>query len=285
MPLIDKSLLPYCGMPPVPGHVVWNSDPWLVAFLFACAALYAVESLRQPHLSLGQQFCFWAGWAILGLALTSPLCSLSVALFSARVAQHVILTSVVTPLLVLGRGEIVLAGPGRLLELPRTLLRALSRLGTSVGGLAGAVVIFAVVLWAWHLPALYDATFHSTAVYWAMHTTMIGASLLLWSASLRGFAAVGAALFAVFATILQMSLLGGVLTFATRPLFAVHGGTTEAWGLSQWQDQQLGGLIMWIIGGFLLTAYALAMLARYMMRPFNTPWLASSSAAQPRSVS
>jgi putative membrane protein len=65
---------------------------------------------------------------------------------------------------------------------------------------------------------------------------------------------------------LQMGLLGAWLTFAGRPLFAVHAATTWAWGLSQLQDQQLGGLIMWVIGGFLLTAGALVVLADYLLR-------------------
>ena len=47
-----------------------------------------------------------------------------------------------------------------------------------------------------------------------------------------------------------------MLTFAAVPLFAVHEFTTAAWGLTWLQDQQLGGLVMWVPAGLLLTAYS-----------------------------
>ena len=60
----------------------------------------------------------------------------------------------------------------------------------------------------------------------------------------------------LFATGLQMSLLGALLTFAAVPLFAVHEFTTAAWGLTWLQDQELGGLVMWVPAGLLLTGYS-----------------------------
>jgi putative membrane protein len=53
-----------------------------------------------------------------------------------------------------------------------------------------------------------------------------------------------------------MSLLGALLTFAAVPLFSVHEFTTAAWGLTWLQDQQLGGLVMWVPAGLLMTAYS-----------------------------
>ena len=103
-----------------------------------------------------------------------------------------------------------------------------------------------------------------------MHVTFIGAALLLWFAALRSTDSIGAIFAALIATMLQMSLLGAWLTFAGRPLFAVHADTTWPWGLSQLQDQQLGGLIMWVIGGFLLTAGARVVLADYLTRKPRT---------------
>ena len=252
--------LPYCGAPPVPGSLSWNIDPILAAALIACAALYVVGTKRKP-VAAREQACFWAGWLMTALALVSPLCNLGVALFSARVGQHVIITTLAAPLLVLGRVERIFFGlPG-----------ARSPGGAEhfvfgTGGQALAVTLFAVAMWAWHVPALYDATFRSTPVYWTMHASFIGAALLLWFAALRSRDSIGVIFAALIATMLQMGLLGAWLTFAGRPLFAVHAATTWAWGLSQLQDQQLGGLIMWVIGGFLLTAGALVVLADYLLR-------------------
>jgi putative membrane protein len=97
-----------------------------------------------------------------------------------------------------------------------------------------------------------------------MHVTMIGAALLFWAARLRAATSVSTALAALFATMLQMSLLGAILTFAGAPLFAVHADTTWPWGLSQLGDQQLGGLIMWVVGGIVLASYGAVALASYL---------------------
>ena len=51
--------------------------------------------------------------------------------------------------------------------------------------------------------------------------------------------------------------LGAILTFARTPLFSVHALTTLPWDMSPSEDQQLGGLIMWVIGGAILAAWGI----------------------------
>ncbi len=112
-------------------------------------------------------------------------------------------------------------------------------------------------MWLWHEPALYDATFQSTLVYWTMHISMIGAAMLFWDAAFRSQGFLAGPLLSIFATMLQMSLLGAILTFARTPLFSVHALTTLPWDMSPSEDQQLGGLIMWVIGGAILAAWGI----------------------------
>jgi putative membrane protein len=252
--------IPYCGPPPHPGHLVWNADPALAAILLGCAAAYWLRT-RKALPSQRVQLCFWAGWTIVTLALVSPLCNLGVALFSARVAQHVLLTTLAAPLLVLsGVREMV----GDHAE-PRHFVLPCSKREGLMLALAG--LVFAVVMWAWHLPALYNATFHSTAVYWSMHATMLLAAVWLWSATLRrGSQLLFGSLLTMLGTMLQMSLLGALLTFAAEPLYFVHASTTWPWRLSPLEDQQLGGLFMWVIGGVLVMAWAALVFAQYLVR-------------------
>jgi putative membrane protein len=56
--------------------------------------------------------------------------------------------------------------------------------------------------------------------------------------------------------IVQMGLLGALITFAPEPLYAPHFLTTKPYGLSAHDDQQLAGLIMWVpaIAPYLLAA-------------------------------
>jgi putative membrane protein len=216
------SNIPYCGTPPIPGTLIerWNGDPILILLLAAIAGLHL---LRAPE----NRASAAAGWAVAALALVSPLCALSVSLFAARVGQHMLLILVAAPL----------------------IARALPR-GRSSPWWSAAV--FTLVLWFWHMPAPYDATFRSVAAYWAMHVSLFGSAVWLWRDLLRhrpesGLAALAAGSFASMA----MGLLGAVLTLASHPLFLLHLATAPAWGLSAIEDQQLGGIIMWVPGGLL----------------------------------
>jgi putative membrane protein len=109
-----------------------------------------------------------------------------------------------------------------------------------------AAALFAGVLWAWHLPGPYGWTFVSHLGWWVMHASLLLASIWLWQSLER--ARIEAAL----------------LTFAPRALFWPHATTTLPWGMTALEDQQLGGLLMWVPGGVLFAAAALAGVARLL---------------------
>jgi putative membrane protein len=250
--------IPYCGSPPVPGTVTWNVDLTLWSVLALGALLYfaACRRLRREAPARHEQICFALGWIVLTLALVSPLCNLSVALFSARVGQHMILSLVAAPLLVLGRADI----------LALRIVGARSTIADRTEAYA-APLAFALALWVWHAPGPYDATFASHVVYWTMHVSLFAAAIALWRVLLRGVTHQPvAALIASAFTGAQMCALGVLFTFASRPLFSVHAATTWAWGWTQVQDQQLGGLLMWVPGGMVFTLHALAVLGLFLSR-------------------
>lgn len=251
-----SGFVPYCGHPPVPGDLAWNTDPMLIGAILAIAVAYLV-GCRGPHApSAREQAMFGAGLGILAGALISPLCNLSVALFSARVSQHMMLTLIAAPLIVLGR-------PERAIAVLMRLHKTGGHRGRSALTLGGAS--YAVAMWTWHMPAPYDATLQNNYIYWAMHATTFGAAILLWHALLLDNATrTGLSLMVGFATALQMSLLGAVLTLAPKALFSVHFQTTWPWGLSPLQDQELGGIIMWVPAGVLFTVYGLVAFAQWM---------------------
>jgi putative membrane protein len=176
------------------------------------------------------------GWLLLALAFISPLCNLSVALFSARITQHMMIDLIAVPMIARG---LVFAPEAR-----------------RPWGVAAwvATLLFAAIFWVWHSPVFYDETLRSNVVYWLMHATTIAAALALWMAVFNSRPPL--AFLVLFVTGVQMSLLGALLTFAAVPLFSVHEFTTEAWGLTWLEDQQLGGLLMWVPAGLLLTAYS-----------------------------
>ena len=246
---------PYCGAPAGPDALLhrWNLDPILLTALLLSLLAYAMCSgLRlggRGRVAGWRQGCFYAGWTLGALAVVSPLCALSVSLFSARVAQHMLLVSVVAPLVVLGQPAALMAG-------------GLARLARRPAGATGsrwspqpllAAAAFTAALWAWHAPGPYTATFESAAAYWLMHLTLFGAALWLWSALFDAPGEhLGSFIAASALTTIQMGLLGAIITFAGRPLYPPHQFTTLAWRLTPLEDQQLGGVVMWIPAGVVL---------------------------------
>jgi putative membrane protein len=180
---------------------------------------------------------------VAAFALLSPLCALSVSLFSARVSQHMVLILIAAPLIACG------------LPAARTSA-APPRLWISTAA-------FFVCLWFWHMPVPYQATFTSTGTYWAMHVTLFGSAICLWCELLdHAPQHTAQALTAGMLTFVHMGLLGAVLALADRPMFQWHFLTTQAWGLTPLQDQQLGGTVMWVPGVALFLWSALRSIAR-----------------------
>lgn len=259
--------IPYCGTPPNPGELLerWNLDPVLISALAALWVAYSVGA-RRAGVARRERTLFHVGWALTAAALISPLCPLSVSLFAARVGQHMILTLIAAPLVAAGH--------------PATALRGiLGRRGpppTSGDGPAKSAVLaaglFWALLWYWHAPGPYAATFESTLVYWTMHVTVYGSALWLWSALLaqprrQPVWTISAGLIST----IQMGLLGALITLAPRAVYAPHFTTTFAWGLSPLQDQQLGGAIMWIPGCVVFLAAAMAELWTLLSEPAPAP--------------
>jgi putative membrane protein len=225
--------LPYCGRAPEPAALLtrWNLDPLLIAVI-ALATLWAWRRSERSEAVAGAS-------AMAVLLFVSPLCALTSALFSARSGHHVLILAGLAPLLAMAVPR--MAGAG------------------SVGWWTGAG---AVVLWAWHLPAVYAASLSSDAIYWLMQLALLGTATGFWVAARR--AGPGPAILACLANVVQTGLLGALLTVAPRALYAPHALTTAAWGLSPIADQQLGGLIMWVPGAGLYLAAALILLRRLL---------------------
>lgn len=223
---------PYCGPAPLPAELWmrWNFDPPLLMVL-ALLAMGHAALLRgtdhgpvAPHRIRG----FAVLWLLAVALFVSPLCALTSALFSARIAHHMALVAIAAPLQ-------VFTLPPRLRDIswPPALP-------------AAAAMVHAVLLWLWHAPAPYAAALADSAVFWAMEASLFGSALLLWSAILSRRTRLASSLGALLATVVQTGLLGAAITFARTPLYDYHIGSTTPWGLSALADQQLAGLIMWV---------------------------------------
>lgn len=237
---------PYCGPAPVPAELIgrWNFDPFLLAVLALGALLWMAYGRRDQT----GKIAFSGSYILIFIAFISPLCALSSALFSARVAHHLILIGGIAPLL-------AIALPWR-----RGPILPLSAL----------TILHAAFVWIWHAPDPYAMALDSHAIYWLMQLTLGGSAYLLWREVFSPFTRKGNSVMALLATIMQMGFLGALLVFAPQAVFAPHFTTTVAFGLAALEDQQLAGLLMWVpavlpyigVGLYLLAAMIKAEEAR-----------------------
>ena len=232
---------PYCGAAPLPAEWLarWNFDPMLIAALVVLLLAYRYFA---PGAEPTRKGAFAAAFALLLLLFVSPLCALSSALFSVRVVHHALLSALVAPLLV----------------------HALPRPPRLPGSLAAWTFVQALVFWAWHSPGLYAFALSSDAAYWLMQASLLGTAFAFWAAIRRAPAPWAAA--ALLASMVQMGLLGALITFSGSALYAPHYLTTLAWGYTPLEDQQVAGLIMWAPAAGLYLAAALVLTARWFGR-------------------
>jgi putative membrane protein len=268
----------HAGRPLAPHDLwtAWSGEP-LVLLGIGLGALAYRRGLRAlwGRAGVGRGIRSWQAWAYTGgllalaVALVSPLDALGGALFSGHMVQHLVLVLGAAPLLALGApllGWLWALPPGGRRAVARGWHRApaLRALARALSHPASAWLLHAGVLWAWHVPGLYDAAVASDVVHAAEHASFLFTAFLFWWALVHPGGAFrrapGLGVLYVFTFALQNGILGAWLTLATRSLYAAHAHTTQVWGFTPLQDQQIAGAIMWVPGS---TAYLLAVVALF----------------------
>ncbi|HEV8203322.1 MAG TPA: cytochrome c oxidase assembly protein [Pyrinomonadaceae bacterium] len=249
----------------------WSFEPLVVVSLIISAVLFIVGLRRCKSLRTWEAFCFAGGWLALFVALVSPLHAWGRVLFSAHMTQHEVLMLVAAPLLVLGRPLVVF-----LWALPLNWSRRIGNLGkiSSINRLWQVItipfvawIVHAIALWSWHIPILFEAVQRNEAIHTAQHLSFFISALLFWWALIhgpQGAMGYGAAVLYLFTTSVHSGVLGALLTVARSVWYPSYAGLTTSWGLTPLEDQQLGGLIMWIPAGLVYLIAGLALFAGWL---------------------
>jgi len=179
-----------------------------------------------------------AGLVAVLCAVTGPLAAVAHHSFAAHMAQQMILMDIAAPFFVwaIGAGKIR-ACPG------------------------SAALVHAVVMWGWHLPAMFALMMTTPAAHVAMQISFFAAGLMFWSGVLKSEGDhPGSGLFWLFMTVMHSGLLGALLTFAPTALYGVPLA-----------DQHLGGLIMWVLGTGVYAVAGAIVAARWLGALERTP--------------
>jgi cytochrome c oxidase assembly factor CtaG len=237
----------------------WSLEPLQVVPTVVVAFLYLRRTRTLKHtgrpVSGWRQAAFWTGIALVVLALNSPIDELGEQhFFFIHMAQHVLLGDLAPLCFVLGmNGQIlrpVLAIP--IVEKLRVLAHPLV-----------ALPIWAVDLYAWHVPLLYDGALHHDSIHALEHFCFFTAGCLMWEPVVETLPApawfgTGMKLGYIATVRIIETILGNIFIWSSSPFYGVYKHAPE-WGITPAHDQNLGGIVM-MAEGSIVTLVALAWL-------------------------
>ena len=244
--------------PTAPFEWSWSLHPSVILGTGLLGALYfyGIGPYRRrrglPPASPGQVASFSAALLVLVLALNGPVHDLSdYYLFSMHMVQHLALTLLFPPLLLAGI-------PGWLLG-PLLARAPVLRIGRVLTRPWVAAAVFSVSIAVWHLGFFYDLMMRSHEVHIATHLMFMVTATLMWWPVMGPAPELprlqpGPAMLYLFLVGIPMQIVAAMITFADEVLYPWYVVAPRTWGLSPLDDQQLGGLLMWIPGNLWIFA-------------------------------
>jgi putative membrane protein len=238
----------------------WTLDPLQLAPVALAALAYGmrIRTLRRRGSSppTWRILLFSLGIALLVLAFASPVAAIGEKeLFSFHMLQHVLIGDLAPLCLLAG-----LSGP---ILRPLLSLRPIERLRV-LANPAVALPIWAVNLYLWHVPFLYEAAVRHSFVHALEHIAFFSAGLIVWLPVLETLPApewfgTGPKLAYIAGVRVVETVLGNVFVWSGTVFYGVYATGEELWGVSPLQDQGLAGAVM-MIEGSLVTIVALSWL-------------------------
>lgn len=204
---------------------------------------------------------FTSGILVIFVSLLSPLHILSDNyLFSAHMLQHILLTLVTPPLLILGTPSWLLR---RLLR--PVLVHRFARLVTHP---IVAFVSFNVIFSVWHVPALYNLSVTSHPVHIGEHILFVASATLMWwplTSTMPELPRLSYPLQMIYLFLLSVAqiIVFAPITFAVDPLYEWYAQAPEIWSIKPVVDQQIGGIIMKVGGGVLFMTLLITVFFRW----------------------
>lgn len=241
----------------------------LTAFLYLRGWL-ALRKTRPAQFTTDRLLSFLAGLVCLWIAIGSPLEALADALLSAHMIEHLILMSVVPPLVLLGLPVVpLLRGLPRVLRVylagPLLRFRLLRRLGHQLIRPRIAWLLMNAAFLGWHIPAAYDFALNHEIWHDIEHLCFLSTSLLFWTCLIRPWPASqrpqkwSILLYLVSADVVNTAL-SAFLSFCNRVVYPYYSTHSNPFGIDPLSDQILGAVIMWVFGStaFLIPAATIA---------------------------
>ncbi len=239
------------------GLPTWHPHPSVWVVVLGLEGLYLLALARhgprhvepgERPASGGQIALFTAGVAVVLVGAEWPVHELAERyLYSVHMLQHILFTLVAAPLLLAGT-------PG---WLARALLRPVMPVARVLLRPFFAFVIFNLVLVLSHWPAVVDLTVRSELAHFVAHAILLGSALIMWWPVFSPIAEIPrlshpAQMLYLFLQSIIPTVPASFLTFGSTLLYPIYGTFPRLGGITALTDMHVAGLVMKIVGGFIL---------------------------------
>ena len=269
----------------------WSIPP-VASFALALTALtylrgwWLLRRAGYPYLPPWRASSFGLGLFALWFALASPLDTFSPFVLTAHMLQHMMLMMVAPPLLLLGEPLIPMVRgmprfAAREFAGPFLNWRVAERVGLALTNPVVALLLMGTVMFAWHVPRLYELALRSSSWHEVEHACFFFTSLIFWWPVIQPWPSRAqwprwAMVPYLIVADLQNTALSAVLVFADKLLYPSYAAQPSLFGLTPQEDQAAAGAIMWVVGSlaFIVPAILIAIqcLSRKRSdRTFPTP--------------
>jgi cytochrome c oxidase assembly factor CtaG len=260
-----------------PFLLAWAVDPTVLTGLVLAAAVYGLAWRRiqltgRRKVPLSYPLAYYLGLFSIAFALLGPFDVYNDESLLMHMSQHLLLLQIAPPLIWLGRPvQLILqavspqrSGPVLRVALRRSWVRGLL---TFVSHPLVAFLAFNVAVIFWHVPKMYDLALSHPTVHELEHISFLFGGLLFWWAIIEPVPRhhklrTGFALGSIFLSMLVAEALGAILSLDGSVIYPFYNQTSPLWGLSQLNDQQYAGLLMWVGGGLLYLGIIFTILVR-----------------------
>lgn len=242
----------------------------LLTALIYVRGWFALRKTRPAQFNLDRLLAFLGGLACLWIAIGSPLEAMADDLLSAHMIEHLILMSLVPPLVLLGLPVVpLLRGLPRAIRLhlagPLLRSRPLRSFVHFLVRKRVAWLAMNLTFLLWHIPAAYDFALEHEFWHDMEHVCFLGTSLLFWGCILRPWPAEaskhdwGILIYLVGADFVNTGL-SAFLAFCGRAVYPYYSTHPNPFRIDPVADQVLGGVVMWVFGStaFLIPAAVIA---------------------------
>lgn len=231
---------------------LWNIQPSVTigTIFLILGYVFTIGPLRRRYhwgtsVPAIQQLAFYTGTLCMFLALIGPLDALGDEyLFSAHMAQHMVLSFIAPPLWVSGT--------------PHWLIKRLIP-GRVLAWIADPLVAFTLfngAMWIWHFPKAYDAALIHEWLHIGEHLMFMALGVIGFLPALKSDLVLQPMtplrkIMYLLPSMFSCTALAALITLSSRQFYPFYGNGSLHWGLTPLGDQQLGGLTMWLPGDML----------------------------------